>query len=82
MHKHVLARFQSNKTKPLAIVKPFDSALGFHTALLLSRVLELFLEHQHLPMRERPASKALGTSSQYRGSIYHSPYHLSSECIR
>jgi len=72
MHKHVLAGFQANKTKPLAIVKPFDSALGFHPALLVSRVLEP-LYHPDLPMRERPASKALGTSSQDRGSIYHSP---------
>jgi hypothetical protein len=34
MNKHVLTGFQPDKAKSLAIVEPFDSALGFHTALL------------------------------------------------
>src|SRR5207253_2230151 len=72
VHKHVLARFQPNKPKPLAIVEPFDSALGFHPGLLLSRVLEPCVSSRPAT-RERPASNALGTSSQDRGSIYHSP---------
>src|SRR5207244_3199527 len=52
VHEHVLARFQPNKPKPLAIVEPFDSALGFHPALLLSRVLERLCITPDLPQED------------------------------
>jgi hypothetical protein len=34
MDEHVLSGFQSNETKALTIVEPFDGALRFHSALL------------------------------------------------
>src|SRR5207244_11469548 len=36
MDKDVLSAFHANKPKPLAIVKPLDSAFALHTALLSS----------------------------------------------
>src|SRR5256885_1935408 len=36
MHKDVLSAFHANKPKPLAIIKPLDSAFALHTALLSS----------------------------------------------
>src|SRR5437899_13084145 len=36
MDKDVLSAFHANKPKPLAIIKPLDSAFALHTALLSS----------------------------------------------
>src|SRR5207249_153541 len=69
VHKHVLARFQSNETKPLAIVEPFDSALGFHPALLLSRVLEPCVS-------SRPATERTACKQRLRHFIAGSGEHL------
>src|SRR5438309_4185304 len=77
MDKDVLSAFHANKPKPLAIIKPLDSAFALHTALLSSHQPHGPTTHRARPpdLRKLPRNQR---DNCVRVCIYHSPLGVSS----